>query len=207
MHKDTLNLPKKHVVALGASKAQWALKRVHCANLSPEKRGYWEKIIAKWVMLPDPETVVPDLDVLDQLSMKHLPVSWDVIMVKLLECAPEDFKGLTGLDRGRTNLLQWVKCMALIFNACEAAVVQLQDYGFYERPDKRKRGETPRLAKDYLAYEGAYDVFEFGRAIVWMVTPDGPKTRPFWWALGEKAFANVKDTAVYDSIRDRLTLA
>lgn len=207
MDKSTLSLPKTHVAALGQAKAQWALKRVHCANLSSDKRAYWEKTFSRWVMLEDPERVVPDLDVLDQLSMKHLPVSWDTIMVKLLECAPESFKAMTGMDRTRTNLLQWVKWMALVFNACDAAVVQLQDYGFYEKPETRKKGEAPRLAKAYLSFHGAYDLFEFGKAIIWMQTPDGPGCRPFWWARGIKAFSGVVKPEALNSVRDRLTLA
>lgn len=154
MDNSTLDLPKKQVADLGASKAQWALKRVHCANLSADKRPFWEKVVGKWVMLEEPEKVVPDLDVLDQLSMKHMPVAWDNILVKLLECSTDSFKAITGFERTRNNLLQWVKWMGLLFNACEAVVEQLVEYGFYVNPGKRKRGVVPPLAAEYMAFVG-----------------------------------------------------
>lgn len=207
MDKTTLSLPKEQVAELGASKAQWALKRVHCANLSKDKRPYWEKLFSKWVMLPEPDNVVPDLDVLDALYMKHLPVSWDNIVVKLCECTPETFKAITGFDRKRNNLLEWVKWLGLLFNTCEAVVEQLVQYGFYVKQDSRKRGTVPALALGYMAFAGAYDPFDFGKAIVWMQTPDGPEERPFWWARAEKAFSGTPKDGAFNTLRDRMTLA
>ncbi|GAQ77555.1 hypothetical protein KFL_000010040 [Klebsormidium nitens] len=207
MDKSTLSLPAEKVGELGSARSVWALKRVHCANLSKEKRGFWEPIWQRWVMLEQPELVVPDIDVLDVLSMKHLPVSWDAVVVLLCELDGESFKHITGLDRSRSNLKSWVKWMGVLFAVCEAVVTQLMDFGFYEKPKTRKRGDSPALAKDYLHFAGAYDPYEFGKAILWMQTPDGPAGRPFWWAASVSAFSGNIKPAALASLRDRMTLS
>ena len=206
MDKTTLDLPSEQVGDLGSAKSVWALKRVHCANLSKDKRGFWEPIWQRWVMLEQPELVVPDIDVLDVLSMKHLPVSWDYVVVHLCELSTEAFKHITGVDRSRSNLKTWVKWMAILFTVCEAVVVQLMECGFYLKPKTRKRGDSPALAPDYLHFAGAYDPYEFGKAILWMQTPDGPDVRPFWWTASVTAFSGNIKPAALNSLRDRMTL-
>lgn len=207
MAPSTLKLAKKHVAHLGTQKAQWALKRVHCANMSQEKRAFWEKVWTRWVMLVEPEKTVPDLNVLDQLFMKHMPVTWDSMVVKLCEMTPGEFRQLTGMDRTRANLTLFVKWMAILFAVCDAAVVQLQEYGFYKTPHAdRKRGDPPAVEETYVEYGGQYDLLDFGKAIVWMQTPVGPDERPFWWCASEKANTGNMKPNVLAALRDKLTL-
>ncbi|GAQ85702.1 hypothetical protein KFL_002500010, partial [Klebsormidium nitens] len=48
--------------------------------------------------------------------------------------------------------------------------------------------------------------YEFGKAILWMQTPDGPAGRPFWWAASVSAFSGNIKPAALASLRDRMTL-
>jgi hypothetical protein len=74
MLPDVFYRNKAKVIKEAEDERQWVLLRIHCANLLPEKRRFWEKKWEEWVMREDLDDFLPDIEALDALYSKHLPV-------------------------------------------------------------------------------------------------------------------------------------
>jgi hypothetical protein len=84
MSAATVEKGKEAVSKISKRANQEVLRGIHAANLG-EKRGYWEKKWAEWVMSDNLEDIFPDIESLDPLDSKHFPEGWDELFVELLE--------------------------------------------------------------------------------------------------------------------------
>jgi hypothetical protein len=93
MSPDVFHRDKAKLIKEAEDERQWVLRRIHCANLLPEKRRFWEKKWGEWVMREDLDDFLPDIEALDALYSKHLPVEWDEMV----------FRSSSSLSRSLSN--------------------------------------------------------------------------------------------------------
>jgi hypothetical protein len=116
MSPDVFQRDKQKVMKEAEDERQWVLRRIHCANLTPEKRLFCKKKWGEWVMREDLKGFLPDIDTLDALYSKHLPIEWDEMVVKIIELPHDIFFKLTGIKRTQKEMRPEFCSTGTVFN-------------------------------------------------------------------------------------------
>jgi hypothetical protein len=168
MSPDVFQRDKAKVTKEAEDDWQWVLRRIHCTNLTPEKRRFWEKKWGEWVMREDLDDFLPDIEALDALYSKHLPVEWDEMAVQIIELPHEIFAKLTGLKRTQKQWKPEFGGMGTAFEVGEAAIVLLVGLGFYVHMENREKGKVPNVEAEFAVFNTKFTIMDLVKAFFWM---------------------------------------
>jgi hypothetical protein len=183
MSPDVFQRSKEKVLKQAEDERQWVLRRIHCANLTPEKRQFWEKKWREWVVREDLEDFLPDIEALDALYSKHLPVEWDEMIVKIIELPHEIFAKLTGIKRTQKELRPEFGWTGTVFEVGDLAITLLDGLGYYVHIENREKGKVPNVSAEYATFNTKFTIMDLVKAFFWMDVEKEAKHKPFYWTI------------------------
>jgi hypothetical protein len=181
MSRDVFHRDKAKVIKEAKDERQWVLRRIHCANLLPEKRRFWEKKWGEWVMREDLDNFLPDIEALNALYSKHLPVEWDEMAVQIIELPLPIFVKLTGSKRTQKQWKPEFGWMGTCFEVGETAIVLLDKLGFYVHMENREKGKVSNVEAEFAEFHTKFTINDLVKAFSWMDVEGEAFHKPFYW--------------------------